>query len=180
MDAYIGTVQSFAFQFAPRGWMKCQGQRLSIAQQTALFSLIGTTYGGDGNTTFGLPHLAGRTILGEGHIQGGSGVYSVGEEAGMEQVTLQDVQMPRHTHGLVTTDAPAETATPAPGLLLARASDSGGNDVNIYAPRDKGNRGPLAPDSIGLSGMSQPLSLMQPYMVMNYCICLSGNFPSRN
>jgi microcystin-dependent protein len=172
MDAFVGTVQSYAFPFAPRGWQKCRGQIISVAQQTALFSLIGTIYGGDGQTTFKLPDLSGRNVLGDGHLLGGD-EYAMGEMGGREQVTLQDSQMPRHTHGLVATDASAESATPGPGLILGKPSDASGNDINIYAPRDKGTRGPLAPDSIGLSGMSQPLSLMQPFLTMSYCICRS-------
>lgn len=179
MDAFIGTVQSYAFPFAPRGWATCQGQTLAISQQSTLFALIGTIYGGDGQRTFMLPNLSGRTILGAGHLLGGSD-YSVGQIAGVEQTTLQDSQMPRHTHGLVTTDASAESAAPGPGLVLGKAADSSGNDIHIYAPKEKGTRGPLAPESIGLAGMSQPLSLMQPYLAMTYCICLQGNFPSRN
>lgn len=179
MDAFMGTVQSYAFPFAPRGWMKCQGQTIGIAQQSALFSLIGTIYGGDGQQTFMLPNLSGRTILGDGHLMGGSD-YSIGQIAGVEQTTLQDSQMPRHTHAEVTTNASGESATPGPGLILGKAADTSGNDIYIYAPREKGTRGLLAPESIGLAGMSQPLSLMQPYLAMSYCICIQGNYPSRN
>lgn len=179
MDAFMGTVQSFAFPFAPRGWQKCQGQILSISQQSTLFALIGTMYGGDGQRTFQLPNLAGRAVLGDGQLLGG-GVYPMASMAGTEKTTLQDSQMPRHTHGLVTTDASAESATPGSGLILGKAADSSGNDINIYAPKEKGTRGPLAPESIGLAGMSQPLSLMQPYLTLSYCICIEGVFPSRN
>lgn len=179
MDAFMGTVQSFAFTFAPRGWQKCQGQTISITQHSALFALLGTMYGGDGRQTFMLPNLAGRAVLGDGHSVSG-GDYLIASMGGMEKTTLQDAQMPRHTHGLVTTDASAESATPGPGLILGKPADSSGNDINIYAPKEKGTRGPLAPESIGLAGMSQPLSLMQPYLTLSYCICIEGAFPSRN
>lgn len=179
MDAFMGTVQSYAFPFAPRGWATCQGQTFNMSQHSALYALIGITYGGDGQRTFSLPNLSGRIIVGSGQLPGGS-PYSNGQMGGWEQVTLQDSQMPRHTHVQVTTDASAESATPGPGLLLGKAADAAGNDIHIYAPKEKGTRGQLAADAIGLSGMSQPVSLMQPYLAMTYCICVEGAFPQRN
>src|SRR5262245_33446599 len=97
MDEFLATIKLFGFNFAPRGWMLCQGQSLSIAQNTALFSLLGTTYGGDGVTTFKLPDLRGRLAVGQGQLTGGA-VYTIGEAAGSESTTLLQTQMPAHIH----------------------------------------------------------------------------------
>jgi len=182
MEVYLGTIQPFAFQWAPRGWMFCSGQLLSIAQNSALFSLIGTTYGGDGVTTFALPNLNGRTATGQGHSTTGS-TYIMGESAGSENEILNQLQMPQHSHGLMGTTNAATATTPGPNLMLAAAngSDPTSGDavtVQIYGP-GPGNT-TLVPQSIGIAGGSQPFGIMQPYLVINYCIAVSGIFPSRN
>ena len=182
MEVYLGTIQPFAFQWAPRGWMFCSGQLLSIAQNSALFSLIGTTYGGDGVTTFALPNLNGRTATGQGTSTTGAS-YVMGEAAGVERETLLQSQMPQHTHGLMAATGAATAAAPGSNLMLAAAngSDPTSGDavtVQIYGPGPANT--PLAPQSIGIAGGSQPFGIMQPYLVINYCIAVSGIFPSRN
>ncbi|HEY0926716.1 phage tail protein [Brevundimonas sp.] len=178
MDAYVGTVQSFAFPFAPRGWLLCNGQQLSVVQQTALYSLIGTTYGGDGVRYFNIPNLGGRTVVGMGQSPGVMEPYAVGQQGGAEQRTIRDENLPRHRHVLAATKASADSDTPTADRVLAKASDSSGNPINIYGPAAE--RIGLAPESIDFAGASQPFPVLQPYMALNYCICLQGVFPSRN
>jgi microcystin-dependent protein len=182
MDVFIATIQPFAFQWAPRGWMSCSGQLLSMAQYSAMYALIGTTYGGNGQQTFGLPNLNGRTITGQGASTTGR-TYVMGEMAGTEQVTLTQAQMPQHSHGLMGTTAAATTDAPGTGLMLAaaNASDPTSGDaitVQIYGPAPATTA--LSPNSIGIAGASLPFSVMQPYLVVNYCIATQGIYPSRN
>lgn len=178
MDAYVGTVQSFAFAFAPRGWARCDGQQLSIAQATALYSLIGVTYGGDGSRYFNLPSLGGRTVVGQGQSIGVMQPYAVGQQGGAEQQTIRDENLPRHRHVLAATDKPATSDTPSADKVLARAADTSGNAINIYGPAAE--RISMAPESIDFAGASQPFPLLQPYLTLNYCICIEGPYPSRN
>lgn len=182
MDIYLGTIQAFGFPFAPRGWMLCSGQILAIQSNTALFSLLGTTYGGNGQTTFALPNLNGRTILGQGPSTTGTN-YLIGEESGTENTTLLQSQMPAHTHGLMGTTATATTAEPGSGVMLAAAngSDPTSGDavtVNVYSPGSPSTA--LAPTAIGVAGGNQPFNIMQPFVVVNYCIATQGIFPSRS
>lgn len=177
MESYVGTIQAFAFNFAPRGWMQCQGQALSAAQYAALFSLIGTTYGGSGTATFNVPNLGGRTLL----SQDAGGRYPVGSVSGSESVTLTSANMPQHSHGLMATTSSATSPTPGANMVLAAAngSDSSGDGitVNIYGPAPAQTG--LSNTAIGIAGASQPFSVMQPYLVASYCICLAGVLPSR-
>lgn len=182
MEVYLGSIQPFAFQFAPRGWAFCSGQLLPLQQNTALFSLIGVTYGGNGQQTFGLPNLNGRTALGQGASTAG-GNFVMGQAAGVASETLIQSQMPQHTHGLMGTTSAATTATPGNTVMLAAAngSDPTSGDavtVQIYGPSPGSSM--LAPQSIAPAGNSLPFSIMQPYLVINYCIATSGIFPSRN
>jgi microcystin-dependent protein len=175
-DPFIAEIRMFAGNFAPRGWAFCQGQILSIAQNTALFSLLGTTYGGNGQTTFALPDLRGRVPVGTGQ---GPGLPSVnlGEQAGAPTHTLTNTEMPAHNH-------PAQTAgINAPGT----ASSPGGNTWATSTARDNvyTSGTPSAPMaagsvSVGIAGGSQPHNNMQPYLGMNYIIALEGIYPSRN
>jgi microcystin-dependent protein len=182
MEVYIGTIQPFAFNFAPYGWALCAGQLMSVPQYGALFSLINTTYGGDGQNTFALPDQRGRAILGQGVMPGGS-TYVMGEEAGTEHTTLLPSQMPAHTHLITASAMPATSHQPASNMMLGAASGSDPTSgdsitVNIYGP------GPatavLSPSTIGVTGGSQPFSIMQPYLVVNYSIAIQGIYPSRN
>jgi microcystin-dependent protein len=176
---FLGMIALFGFNFAPRGWAICQGQLLSIAQNTALFSLLGTTYGGDGITTFALPDLRGRVPLGQGQGPGLSN-YVIGEVTGSENVTLISTQMPAHSHALMVSGTPATAATPVNNVMaVASGSTSTGDPVtvNAYGPTPNAIANP---NSIGASGGNQPFPIVQPILAMNYCIALEGIFPSRN
>lgn len=165
-EPFLGEIHPFAFNFAPRGWATCDGQLLSIAQNTALFSLLGTMYGGNGQVTFALPDLRGRTPL---HV--GSG-FTQGQRAGEESHTLIVSEIPAHNHTLNASGSPANTSTPSNGSLLAASQ------ADIYAPATALTT--LHTNSISNTGGSQPHNNMQPYLVLNFCIAMQGIFPSRN
>lgn len=194
MEAYMGTVMAWAPNFAPRGWAFCQGQTLSISQNSALFSLLGTTYGGDGQTTFRLPDLRGRTPLGPGQGPGLSS-YELGQVSGSESVTITQNEMPAHNHPAQTGNAPiqvsagnADASTPANGSSIAVPGTVSGRDFtatlgfNSAAPSVMLNQATSGPASVtvGLSGGSQPHNNMQPYLALNFIICTQGIFPPRN
>lgn len=168
-EQYLGELRCFGFNFAPRGWAQCQGQQLSIAQNTALFSLLGTMYGGNGQTTFGLPDLRGRTALGAGQGPGLSG-YDQGQQGGVESVTLTAQQVAPHVHGVsAATDATSKSpAGGLPGYTADSASYSATASVVM-------NPGMVLPNTGG-----QPHENRPPYLAMNWCIALEGIFPSRN
>lgn len=185
MEPYIGQIQLFGFYFAPRGWMLCQGQIISIAQNTALFSLLGTTFGGNGQTTFALPHLGGRVAVGQGQAPGVGHNYQMGEVAGSETTTLTTNNMPAHTHPMTSVlngTTAAGTSSDPSGRALANAKDINTDPANIYATG--GSAVALSGSSVnttaGVSGGSQPFSIVQPYLTLNYCIAIEGIFPSRN
>ena len=173
-DAYIGEIIMFAGNFAPKNWALCDGQLLSIAQNTALFSILGTTYGGDGRVTFGLPDLRGRVAIHAG--QGpGQPAYTLGQMSGAPTATLTINQMPAHNHSLMA-DANAASTTDPSGAYLGNIG--AGNTPAIYSPGPPAAA--MGPQSISIAGGSQPFSIMQPYNTINYIICLYGIFPSRN
>ncbi len=180
-DPFVAEIRIFGFNFAPRGWAQCNGQLMAISQNTALFSLLGTTYGGDGRTTFGLPNLMGSASLHVGRNQPGPGlsVYDLGQVSGTQTVTLLQTEMPMHSHGLVASDVVA-TAAPA-GNQLARPlkgniqNSTSGLMYNAAAPTLQ-----MAPQSIGPAGGNLPHNNMMPSLVLNYCIALQGVFPARN
>ncbi len=173
-DPWIGEIALVAFNFAPQGWAFCNGQLLSIAQNTALFSLLGTTYGGDGQTTFALPNLQSRVPL---HFGQGTGLspYAIGATGGVESVTLQTTQIPAHTHSFTpqATTASGGATSPA-GALWA---ESGTGDT-IY---QKGtSNAPMAAQTLGNTGGGQAHENRQPFLALNYVIALQGIFPSRS
>lgn len=172
-EPFIAAIILFGGNFAPRGWAFCQGQILSIAQNTALFSLLGTTFGGNGQTTFALPDLRGRVPVGTGQ---GPGLPSVnlGEMSGSPTHTMIITEMPAHNHILRANAAPGDTGAPA-GAVLA---NSGATDREYLASgvADVSMSG----QAISISGGSQPFSIMQPYLGLNYIIALEGIYPSRN
>lgn len=180
LEAFIGSIVLFAGNFAPRGWALCEGQILPIAQNTALFSILGTTYGGNGTTTFALPDLRGRVPLGVGHGPGLS-EKSLGEFSGTEKVTLLQTEMPVHNHTLQASTTAATKSTPHNGLLANwNGATEVGDNVIGYSFADSVPNTTLAPTSIGSAGGSQPHNNMQPYLGLNYIICLEGIYPSRN
>lgn len=161
---FLSEIKIVSFNFAPKGWALCNGQLLPINQNQALFALLGTTYGGNGQTTFALPDLRGLVPIhfGNGHL--------LGEEAGSTSVTLNQTQMPQHFH--IAQASPTSGATPlAVGNVLASA-------LNVYRPPD--NLTPLSPPTVSNIGGSQPHNNMMPYLVLNFIIALQGIFPSRN
>lgn len=174
MEGYIAQIILFGGNFAPRGWAFCQGQILPIAQNTALFSLLGTAYGGNGQTTFGLPDLRGRVAVGTGQGPGLPNVVQ-GELAGSSTVTLTANQLPAHTHSLLGTQAAGDTRSPN-GAAIAQEAAGVTASYKSGATLDA----TLASGSVGTAGGSQPISVQQPYLGLNYVICLEGIFPSRN
>lgn len=167
MEGYIAEIRLFAGNFAPKGWAFCQGQVMSIAQNTALFSLLGTTYGGNGQTTFALPDLRGRVPVGTGDGPGTS-PRQLGEVGGQERVTLTRAQMPAHNHTLAVRAADTTTKSPEEGYN----SNGGGYGAPATA---------TAPaDAIGVTGGNQPVDVMPPFVGLNYIICLYGIYPSRD
>jgi microcystin-dependent protein len=182
MDPYLGEIRLCAFSFPPKGWAFCNGALMGIAQNQALFSLLGTQYGGDGRTTFALPDLRGRTPVhrdGVNNVQGALG--------GMETVTLAATQMPLHTHSFNASSSPATSinvGTTENHLLAASNLHSPSNPSvsgpgkNLYA--DANNLTALSNEACGTTGNGQPHENMQPSLVMNYIISLVGIYPSRN
>ena len=171
MEGYLAQVILFAGNFAPRGWAFCHGQLLPINQYQALFALLGNTYGGDGRTTFGLPDLRGRAPIGAGRGPGLSD-YRLGVRGGSETNVLTVNQMPSHSHALTASTTTAAQAKPGNAIRLGHA----GADVYTQGASDT----TLASDSIQSTGAGQPQNNMQPFLGLNYIICLNGIFPSRN
>ena len=183
-EPFLGQIELFSFGFAPRGWALCAGQIMAIAQNQALFALLGTTYGGNGVTTFALPDLRGRVPMGQGN---GSGLTPrvIGEFVGEEAHTLTIAETPTHTHTLQAISNPTLTNnvdTPGPTVVLAQTTgadkDNNPLTVNIYAP-DAAPSQALASAAIGTVG-GQPHPNLMPYLAVNVCIALQGIFPSRN
>jgi len=181
-DPFLGEIRMFGFNFAPQGWAFCNGQSLSISQNDALFALLGTTYGGNGVTTFQLPDLRSRVPLGE--FQGnGLSNYVLGETGGQETVTLSVLQMPAHNH-LITADInPLDTLASNPsGHWLSPTGDNVTGAKDIYSRVDPllGNATTMHPQMVNVTGGSQPHPIIQPFLVLNFCIALQGIFPARN
>jgi microcystin-dependent protein len=167
-DPFIGEIRIVGFDFNPRQWAPCDGRLLPISQNTALFSLLGTSYGGDGRTTFGLPNLQGRAPM---HLGQGPGLsqHDLGESGGSSSVSLTQTQIPAHNHGVVMTAASGEDTTPN-GQVLGQ--------VQLYGPAN--NLAPMKADALPLAGGSQPHNNMMPYLVLNFVIALQGIYPARN
>src|SRR5262245_21523122 len=169
-EPFLGQLMVTAATFCPRGWAAANGQILPISQNTALFSLLGTTYGGDGNTTFALPDLRGRTAINTGQGPGLSN-YTLGETGGTEVHTLTTNEMPAHTH-----QAYGSNAIPIglnPGNLEVATQDR----VRMYAP--PGAEVAMAPQAIGITGGNQPFDIRSPFLTLQWCIALVGIYPSR-
>ncbi len=174
MEGYIGQILMFAGNFAPRGWAFCNGQLLSISSNSALFSILGTTYGGDGRTTFGLPDLRGRVAVAPGQGPGLS-EYRLGQKGGQEGVTLTTTEMPAHSHSLNVVNSDGNTNSPANNTLAG---------FGTSAP-PSGNWSTSAPNamaagtSIGGTGASAPHNNIQPFLAVQFIICTEGIYPSR-
>lgn len=171
-NPFVAEIRIFPFNFAPKGWAFCDGQILPLSQNTALFSLLGTTYGGDGKSTFALPNMQGNVPLNQGQSNTGT-FYDLGEISGSANVTLLQTEMPAHTH----------TAQGAPGGgQPSPAAHAWGNGLKTstgtYAPSDANNQ-TMSPFALGVTGSSFPHNNMQPYLTLNFCIALQGVFPPR-
>lgn len=199
-DPFMGEIRMVGFNFAPRGWATCQGQIMAIAQNSALFALLGTIYGGNGQTTFGLPNFSGRSPVGQGTGPGLTPI-TIGEVAGTENITMNINQMPMHTHvatassstGTAQIAVPAATtgttqATPSTGTVLGPIAAAGragtlyctGAADTTLAPFNSNVTVQAPTITVGTAGSSQPLPLRNPYLGTNFIIALEGIFPSRN
>ena len=178
MDPFIGEIRLLPYNFAPRGWALCQGQLMAVAQNTALFSLLGTTYGGNGSTTFGLPDLRGRVAVSPGQGAGLS-AYVLGEMTGTPNETLTSAQMPMHTHtltGTVNVSSANGGATSPAGAVWAV---SPGNDEYAEGPGASSLAAYLITGITTDAGGPQSHENMMPYLALNYCIATTGIFPTR-
>lgn len=174
-NPYLAEIRMFGGNFAPRGWALCNGQILPISQNTALFSLLGTFYGGNGQSNFALPDLQGRSPM---HWGNGAGLSprSIGEEGGENSVTLLSTEMPQHSHAISGAAIAGSNpgATPFANTLFTNSSPN-----QLYATALT-NLVPLAPQSITIQGGSLPHNNQQPYLAVTFIICMSGIFPARN
>jgi microcystin-dependent protein len=173
MDPFVAEIRIFPFNFAPKGWAFCDGQILPISQNTALFSLLGTTYGGDGRSNFALPDLQGRAPM---HPRQGPGLslHDLGESSGSDYVTLLTSESPAHNHAVMASNQPGEDATPG-GEALARSVGA-----SLYHTDTAQNLVAMSPSALGPSGGDQPHNNLMPYLTLNFCIALQGVFPPRS
>jgi microcystin-dependent protein len=168
-DPFVAEIRIFPFNFAPRGWAFCDGQLLPISQNTALFSLLGTTYGGDGKSNFALPNLQGSAALHPGQGPGLS-LYDLGQQGGSETVTLLQTEMPAHAHQAMALGAIANQPSPA-------NNSWGRSTANPYINTQNGQ---MSPQALAVNGGSLPHNNMQLYLTLNFCIALQGVFPPRS
>lgn len=171
-DQYVGEIRMFPGTYAPQGWALCNGQLLSISENEALFTLIGTTYGGDGQTTFALPNLQGRAPVHMGTNPATGTNYLLGQSAGTENVTLLTTQMPAHTHAVLAAQAAGDIANPSNNVWAS-------NNVSAYAADPTGAVA-MNPAAISPAGGGQPHDNMMPFTVINYIIALNGIYPDFN
>jgi microcystin-dependent protein len=169
-DPFVAEIRIFAFDFAPTGWALCDGQLIPISQNTALFSLLGTYYGGDGKSTFALPDLQDAVPLSTGS-GGGLSSRGVGEMSGSETVTLLQSEIPAHNHRLNTSEADAILRLPAAQTW------ANGQGVQVYSSGAFDTT--LSPNALAIAGGGQPHNNLMPYLTMNYCIAMQGVFPQR-
>ena len=173
MNPFVAEIRIFPFNFAPRGWAFCDGQLMSISQNTALFSLLGTTYGGDGKSTFALPNLQGNAPMHPGQGPGLS-LHDLGESSGTQYVSLLDSEMPAHNHSVMADAAdPGNVQGPTSSVVLARSSPF------MYKAPPVNDAAPMADQALAPAGGDQPHNNMQPFLTLNFCIALQGVYPPR-
>ena len=173
-DQFLAEIRIFPFNFPPTGWAFCDGQTMPISQNTALFALLGTTYGGNGKSTFALPDLQGTAPMQPGQGQGLS-LRDLGETSGAESITLLQSEIPVHTHQVSTMSDPGTLQVPGPDRILARSANA-----NAYQTNTSANLQAMAPQALGLAGGGLPHNNMQPYLTLSFCIALQGIFPPRS
>jgi len=178
MEPFVGEIRLLPFTFAPRNWALCNGQILPIQSNTALFSIIGTTYGGNGTTNFQLPNLQGQVVAGVGQ---GPGLRSWdwGEQFGEAAVTLLTTEMPAHNHLISGMNNSGSGAVPAADAYLAKDGRGGAGTINYMLAPGSTNTA-MAAQTIGINGGGNPHENRQPFLALNYCIALAGVFPARN
>jgi microcystin-dependent protein len=174
-DPFVAEIRIFPFNFAPKGWAFCDGQLLPISQNTALFSLLGTTYGGDGKSNFALPNMQGNAPMHPGQGPGLS-LHDLGETGGSETVTLLTAEIPLHTH-LVGRSIAANGDALTPVNNIWAQAPGGRGSLQIY--NQGGPTGQMNPQALGITGSGQPHNNMQPYLTLSFCIALQGVFPPR-
>lgn len=173
-DPFVAEIRIFPFNFPPKGWAFCNGQLMPLSQNTALFSLLGTTYGGDGKSTFALPDMQGNAPMQPGQGQGLS-LRDLGQIGGADNVTLLISEIPVHNHTVETHNLDAGgLQNPGPTALLAKSSQG-----NAYQTNTSANLVQFAPQALSLTGGGLPHNNMQPYLTLNFCIALQGIFPQR-
>jgi len=173
-DPFVAEIRIFPFNFAPKGWAWCDGQLLPLSQNTALFSLLGTTYGGNGKSNFALPNLQGSAPMHPGQGPGLS-LHDLGETGGSETVSLLESEIPSHAHNLRASTEDGTQGTLTPGITLA---NSGGG--TLYQTNVNANLVAMHPSSLTTAGGDQPHNNMQPYLTFYFCIALQGVFPPRS
>jgi microcystin-dependent protein len=171
-DQFVGEIRMFPFDFAPPGWAFCSGQIIPLSQNTALFAILGTTYGGDGKSTFALPDLQGSAALHAGQGAGLS-LRDLGEVMGTETITLLESEIPVHDHDVRASTEPGDNSVPSPSVVLTTSTGAFAYVAVV------GATAPMAPTAIGNSGGGLPHSNMMPYLTLNFCIALQGIFPER-
>jgi microcystin-dependent protein len=178
-DQFVGEIRLFPYNFAPRDWAICQGQLLPISQNPALFSLLGTNYGGNGTSNFGLPDLRDRVPI---HWGNGAGLTPIviGETGGEASVTLQTNELPPHNHPMGALAASATAIAPAAGAYPAEGHGQGRGAYKIRTFAPSGTATSLLPTAVGPAGSGQPHNNLQPSLAMNWFIALTGIFPARN
>jgi len=179
MEHYVGQITIFAGNYAPAGWALCQGQLLPISENEALYSLLGTTFGGDGRTTFGLPDLRGRIPVGMGANPATGTNYSIGQMAGVEEVTLTEAQLPAHTHALMVNKTEGGEMSPGSAVPGVSSSD---DTFLAYAPptTDPAKMKPLNAQTVSTEGGGQSHNNVMPSQPLNFIIALTGVYPSQN
>jgi microcystin-dependent protein len=174
MEPILGQLALFGFNFVPNGWMACNGQLLAISQYSALFSLLGTTYGGNGTTTFALPDLRGRSAINQGQGPGLSD-YVIGEASGSESVTLTTASLPSHTHSISASSAEGTSNSPEGAIPAAY-----GSSLPPAGPYTSGSpTGTMSAQAVSPTGGNMPISTLSPFLVLNWCIAIEGVYPSR-
>lgn len=176
-NPFVAEIRIFAGNFAPKGWALCDGQLLPISQNTALFSLLGTTYGGDGKSNFALPNLQGSAPMHPGQGAGLS-LHNLGETGGSQTVTLLETEIPSHSHTVQAVDAAGNRDIPTSALWASAAS--GRQTVPMYGASAGATTGNLAPSALSITGGDLPHNNLQPYLGLTFIIALQGVFPARS